>query len=168
MNARKIMVQGTGSNVGKSVIVAAFCSYFRQEGFRVAPFKSQNMSNNSFVTASGGEIGRAQAFQAQVCRIEPTVEMNPILLKPSSEMGAQVVVFGKAVSVMTPRQYPAFQPQLIGVIRNSLNKLSPHSYILVIERAASPPHIHLHDSYIVNMAVAAKEGRPGRPALGHT
>ena len=118
------MIQGTGSNVGKSVITAAFCSYFRQEGFRVAPFKSQNMSNNSFVTASGGEIGRAQAFQAQACGIEPAIEMNPILLKPSSQMGAQVVVLGKAVGVMTPREYHAFQPQLIGVIRDSLEKLS--------------------------------------------
>src|SRR5205807_8229127 len=115
MSARKIMIQGTGSSVGKSVVTAALCSYFRQEGFRVAPFKSQNMSNNSFVTSSGGEIGRAQAFQAQVCGIEPAVEMNPILLKPSSEMGAQVVVLGKAVSVMTPRQYHEFQPRLIGI-----------------------------------------------------
>jgi adenosylcobyric acid synthase len=160
MSARKIMVQGTGSNVGKSVIVAAFCSYFRQEGFRVAPFKSQNMSNNSFVTASGGEIGRAQAFQAQVCGTEPTVEMNPILLKPSSEMGAQVVVLGKAVSVMTPREYHAFQPQLIGIIRDSVEKLSSQCDILVIEGAGSPAEINLRGFDIVNMAVAKMAAAP--------
>jgi len=103
MAAKKIMIQGTGSHVGKSVITAALCRYFREEGFRVAPFKAQNMSNNSFVTAGGGGIGRAQAFQAQACDIEPTVEMNPILLKPSTESGAQVVVLGKAVRVMNAR-----------------------------------------------------------------
>jgi adenosylcobyric acid synthase len=160
MTARKIMIQGTASSVGKSVIVAALCSYFRQEGLRVAPFKSQNMSNNSCVTASGGEIGRAQAFQAQMCGIEPTVEMNPILLKPSSEMGAQVVVFGKALSVMTPREYHAFQPQLIGVIRDSLEKLSSQYDVLVIEGAGSPAEINLRPFDIVNMAVAKMAAAP--------
>jgi adenosylcobyric acid synthase len=160
MTAHKIMIQGTASNVGKSVLVAALCSYFRQEGFRVAPFKSQNMSNNSFVTASGGEIGRAQAFQAQVCGIEPAVEMNPILLKPSSEMGAQVVVRGKALTVMTPREYHAFQPQLIGVIRDSLEKLSSQYDVLVIEGAGSPAEINLRPFDIVNMAVAKMAAAP--------
>ena len=160
MIAKKIMVQGTGSNVGKSVIVAALCSYFRQEGFRVAPFKSQNMSNNSFVTVSGGEIGRAQAFQAQVCGTEPTVEMNPILLKPSGEMGAQVIVLGKSVSVMTTREYHAFQPQLLGVIRDSLGKLSSKYDILVIEGAGSPAEINLRGFDIANMAVAKMAAAP--------
>jgi adenosylcobyric acid synthase len=160
MSARKIMIQGTGSNVGKSVVTAAFCSYFRQEGFRVAPFKSQNMSNNSFVTASGGEIGRAQAFQAQLCGIEPTIEMNPILLKPSSEMGAQVVVIGKPVSVMTPHEYHEFQPHLIDVIRDSLEKLSNQYDILVIEGAGSPAEINLRPFDIVNMAVAKMAAAP--------
>jgi adenosylcobyric acid synthase len=148
------MIQGTGSNVGKSVITAALCSYFRQEGFRVAPFKSQNMSNNSFVTASRGEIGRAQAFQAQMCGIEPSVEMNPILLKPTSEMGAQVVVLGKAVRAMAPREYHEFQPQLMSVIRESLEKLSSEFDILVIEGAGSPAEINLRRFDIVNMTVA--------------
>jgi adenosylcobyric acid synthase len=160
MSARTIMIQGTGSNVGKSVITAAFCSYFRQKGVRVAPFKSQNMSNNSFATASGGEIGRAQAFQAQMCGIEPTVEMNPILLKPTSEMGAQVVVLGKAVRVMTPREYHEFQPQLIGVIRESLEKLCGQCDILVIEGAGSPAEINLRPFDIVNMAVAEMAAAP--------
>ena len=160
MTARKIMIQGTASNVGKSVVVAALCSYFRQEGFRVAPFKSQNMSNNSFVTSSGGEIGRAQAFQAQVCGIEPAVEMNPVLLKPSSEMGAQVVVLGKAVSVMTPRQYHEFQPRLIGIIRDSLQKLARQCDVLVIEGAGSPAEINLRPFDIANMAVARMAAAP--------
>src|SRR5438132_993980 len=159
MTARKIMIQGTASNVGKSVVVAALCSYFRQEGFRVAPFKSQNMSNNSFVTSSG-EIGRAQAFQAQVCGIEPAVEMNPVLLKPSSEMGAQVVVLGKAVSVMTPRQYHEFQPRLIGIIRDSLQKLARQCDVLVIEGAGSPAEINLRPFDIANMAVARMAAAP--------
>lgn len=154
------MVQGTGSNVGKSVIVAALCSYFRQEGFRVAPFKSQNMSNNSFVTASGGEIGRAQAFQAQMCGIEPTVEMNPILLKPSSELGAQVVVRGKSLCVMTAREYHQFQPRLIGIIRESLETLCRECDILVIEGAGSPAEINLRPFDIVNMAVAKMAAAP--------
>ncbi|PYU35932.1 MAG: cobyric acid synthase CobQ [Acidobacteria bacterium] len=160
MTARKIMIQGTASNVGKSVIVAALCSYFRQQGLRVAPFKSQNMSNNSFVTASGGEIGRAQAFQAQVCGIEPTVEMNPILLKPSSEMGAQVVVLGKSVSVMTPRQYHESRPQLLGVIRDALEKLSSQYEILVIEGAGSPAELNLRPFDMANMTVAKMAAAP--------
>jgi adenosylcobyric acid synthase len=160
MSARKIMIQGTASNVGKSVITAALCRYFRQEGFSVAPFKSQNMSNNSFVTASGGEISRAQASQARACGIEPTIEMNPILLKPSSEMGAQVVVLGKPVSVMTPREYHEFQPNLIGVIRDSLETLSSQYDILVIEGGGSPAEINLRRFDIVNMAVAEMAGAP--------
>jgi adenosylcobyric acid synthase len=160
VTARKIMIQGTASNVGKSVVVAALCSYFRQQGFRVAPFKSQNMSNNSFVTSSGGEIGRAQAFQAQVCGIEPAVEMNPILLKPSSEMGAQVVVLGKAVSIMTPGEYHAFQPRLIGIIRDSLQKLERECDVLVIEGAGSPAEINLRPFDIANMAVARMAAAP--------
>ena len=160
MSALKIMIQGTGSNVGKSVITAAICSYFRQQGVRVAPFKSQNMSNNSFVTASGGEIGRAQAFQAQICGIEPTIEMNPILLKPSSEMGAQVVVLGKSAGMMAPREYHAFQPHLLKVIRESLEKLSRRYDVLVIEGAGSPAEINLRPFDIANMAVAKMAAAP--------
>ena len=160
MIARKIMIQGTGSSVGKSVITAALCRYFWKEGFRVAPFKSQNMSNNSFVTSTGGEIGRAQAFQAQACGIEPTIEMNPILLKPSSEMGAQVVVLGKPMNVMKPREYHEYQPHLIGVIRDSLEKLSRQYEIIVIEGAGSPAEINLRPYDIANMTVAKMAAAP--------
>ena len=160
MDAKKMMIQGTGSHVGKSVITAALCRYFREEGFRVAPFKAQNMSNNSFVTAGGGEIGRAQAFQAQACDIEPTVEMNPILLKPSTDSGAQVVVLGKAVRLMNAREYHEHQPRLIGVIRDSLATLSAQHDIVVIEGAGSPAEINLRPFDIVNMRVAQMASAP--------
>ncbi|HEX5483319.1 MAG TPA: cobyric acid synthase [Terriglobia bacterium] len=160
MPARMIMIQGTGSYVGKSVVTAAFCSYFRQEGFRVAPFKAQNMSNNSFVTADGGEMGRAQVFQAQACGIEPRVEMNPILLKPGSDIGAQVVVLGKAVGVMSARDYHQYQPQLLGIIRDSLDQLSRQHDFVVIEGAGSPAEVNLRPFDIVNMAVARMAAAP--------
>ena len=148
------MIQGTGSYVGKSVVTAALCRYFRQEGFSVVPFKAQNMSNNSFVTADGGEIGRAQAFQAQVCGIEPAVEMNPILLKPTAEDGSQVVVLGKPVGVMNAREYHAYQPKLLDLIQSSLKKLSEQHDIVVIEGAGSPAEVNLRPFDIVNMTVA--------------
>jgi adenosylcobyric acid synthase len=160
MAAKKIMIQGTGSYVGKSVITAGLCRYFREEGFRVAPFKAQNMSNNSFVTAEGGEIGRAQAFQAQACGIDPTVDMNPILLKPATDTGAQVVVLGRAVKVMNVREYHKYQPHLIGVIRDSLAKLSERYDIVVIEGAGSPAEINLRPFDIVNMKVAQMAQAP--------
>lgn len=160
MAARTIMIQGTGSYVGKSVVTAALCRYFRQEGFRVAPFKSQNMSNNSFVTTEGGEMGRAQAFQAQACGIEPHVDMNPILLKPSSETGAQVVVLGKAVKVMSAREYHEYQSQIVRVIQESFQRLSQENEIVVIEGAGSPAEINLRPFDIVNMATARMASAP--------
>jgi adenosylcobyric acid synthase len=160
MAARTIMIQGTGSYVGKSVVTAALCRYFRQEGFRVAPFKSQNMSNNSFVTTEGGEIGRSSAFQAQACGIEPHVDMNPILLKPSSETGAQVVVLGKAVKVMSAGEYHQYQPQLLRVIQESFLRLSHANDIVVIEGAGSPAEINLRPFDIVNMATARMASAP--------
>jgi adenosylcobyric acid synthase len=160
MTCRTIMIQGTGSYVGKSVVTAALCSYFRQEGFRVAPFKAQNMSNNSFVTPEGGEIGRAQAFQAQACGRLPHVDMNPILLKPSSEIGAQVVVLGKAVKVMSAREYHDYQPHLMGVIRESFERLCDAHDIVVIEGAGSPAEVNLRAFDIVNMAMARMASAP--------
>ena len=160
MAARTIMIQGTGSYVGKSVITAALCRYFRQEGFRVAPFKSQNMSNNSFVTSEGGEMGRAQVFQAQACGIEPHVDMNPILLKPITDVGAQVVVLGKVVKVMSAREYQQYQPQLLGVIQQSFERLAEANDIVVIEGAGSPAEINLRPYDIVNMATARMASAP--------
>lgn len=160
MAARTIMIQGTGSYVGKSVVTAALCRYFRQEGFRVAPFKSQNMSNNSFVTTEGGEMGRAQAFQAQACGIAPHVDMNPILLKPSSETGAQVVVLGKALKVMSAREYHEYQPHLLEVIHKSFQRLSQENDIVVIEGAGSPAEINLRPFDIVNMTTARMASAP--------
>jgi adenosylcobyric acid synthase len=160
MPARKIMIQGTGSYVGKSVVTAALCRYFHKQGFRVAPFKAQNMSNNSFVTTEGGEMGRAQAFQAQACGIEPRVEMNPILLKPGSDQGAQVVVLGKVVRVMGAREYHQFQPQLVRMIQNCLDQLSQEHDIIVIEGAGSPAEVNLQPFDIVNMRVARMAAAP--------
>jgi len=160
MAARTIMVQGTGSYVGKSVVTAALCRYFRQEGLRVAPFKAQSMSNNSFVTTQGDEMGRAQAFQAQARGIDPHVEMNPILLKPSSEIGAQVVVLGKAVKVMSAREYHEYQPHLLRVIRESLLRLSQNHDVVVIEGAGSPAEVNLRPFDIVNMAIARMASAP--------
>jgi adenosylcobyric acid synthase len=146
--------------VGKSVVTAALCRYFRQEGLRVAPFKAQNMSNNSHVTADGGEMGRAQVFQALACGIEPRVEMNPILLKPGTDIGAQVVVLGRAVKVMSAREYHEYQPQLLGVIRESLESLLREHDIVVIEGAGSPAEVNLRPFDIVNMAVARIASAP--------
>jgi adenosylcobyric acid synthase len=160
MPALRIMVQGTGSYVGKSVLTAALCRYFYRQGYRVAPFKSQNMSNNSFVTPDGGEIGRAQAFQAAACGIEPAVEMNPVLLKPSSDLGSQVVVLGKAVGHMRVHEYHAYQKQLRPVVSQAFEKLAESYDVVVLEGAGSPAEINLRRFDIVNMAMARMANAP--------
>ncbi len=160
MPALRIMVQGTGSYVGKSVLTAALCRYFYRQGYRVAPFKAQNMSNNSFVTVDGREIGRAQAFQAAACGVEPTVEMNPVLLKPASENGSQVVVLGKATKHMCVREYQAYQRYLLSIVRESFEKLAATYDIVVLEGAGSPAEINLRNFDIVNMAMAQMADSP--------
>jgi adenosylcobyric acid synthase len=152
--AKKIMVQGTGSGVGKSIIVAALCRIFTQDGYKVAPFKSQNMALNSYVTADGLEIGRAQAFQAFAAHKEPTVEMNPILLKPSSDTGAQVIVRGKPMGNMTAKEYHDYKPKALNLIKDCFEILEHENDIVVIEGAGSPAEINLRANDIVNMSIA--------------
>ncbi len=158
--AKTIMIQGTASSVGKSLIVAALCRIFREEGFSVAPFKSQNMALNSYVTLEGLEIGRAQAVQAEAAGIEPTVEMNPILLKPEPAMRSQVVVLGKPIGSMHWSEYCAMMPSLHETIRTSIETLRARYDILVIEGAGSPAEINLRRSDIVNMHVAKVADAP--------
>lgn len=158
--AKSIMIQGTASNAGKSVLVAAFCRILLREGYRVAPFKSQNMSLNSFVTEDGGEMGRAQVVQAQACRIEPDVRMNPILLKPSSEMGSQIIILGKAAANMEARSYFQAKRQFFDTVKRSYDELAAEYDVVVLEGAGSPGEVNLKSHDIVNMQMAAYAGAP--------
>lgn len=160
MPAKTIMIQGTGSNVGKSILSAAFCRILRQDGYCVAPFKAQNMSNNSFVTTGGGEIGRAQAVQAEACGIEPTIHMNPILLKPSSDLGAQVVLHGKPFKTMQAGEYQFHSSQFLSQVQFSLDSLRDEYEVVVIEGAGSPAEINLQEHDIVNMRTAEMAHAP--------
>ena len=157
---RVVMVQGTASHVGKSVLVTALCRIFRQDGYRVAPFKAQNMSNNSFVTPSGGELGRAQAVQAEACGIEPTVEMNPILLKPEADHRSQVVLLGKPMATASASYFATAKPMLWQSVAQSLDTLRAQYDVVVIEGAGSPAEINLKQNEIVNMRVALHSGAP--------
>ncbi|MEW5920105.1 MAG: cobyric acid synthase [Bacillota bacterium] len=155
MPAKCIMIQGTASNAGKSFIATGLCRLLYQEGFKVAPYKSQNMALNSYVTLSGGEIGRAQGVQAEAAGITATVEMNPILLKPKEGMVAQVIVLGKPLADMSAGEYRDNYVSIgIEVVRETLAKLREEYEILVIEGAGSPAEINLRDRDIANMTVA--------------
>ncbi len=149
-----IMFQGTGSNAGKSVMTAAFCRILLQDGYRVAPFKAQNMSLNSFVTRDGGEMGRAQAVQAQACRIEPDVRMNPVLLKPNSDTGSQVILLGKPVGNMTVSEYIRYKPEVFKTVCRAYDGLAAEYDVIVLEGAGSPAEVNLKHHDIVNMAMA--------------
>jgi adenosylcobyric acid synthase len=148
------MFQGTSSSVGKSLLTTAFCRLFARAGYRVAPFKSQNMALNSSVTIDGGEIGRAQAAQAEAANIEPTVDMNPILLKPEADHRSQVVVRGRPIASASFTEYREMKPRLLGVIEESLARLRRGYDVVLIEGAGSPAEINLREGEIVNMRVA--------------
>ncbi|HLF04437.1 MAG TPA: cobyric acid synthase, partial [Dehalococcoidia bacterium] len=160
MPGKVLMVQGTASHVGKSVLVAALCRIFRQDGFRVAPFKAQNMSNNSYVTRDGGEIGRAQAVQAEAAGVEARVEMNPVLLKPEADHISQVVLLGRPLLSARAKDYFALKAQLWESVRASLDTLRNEYDIVVIEGAGSPAEINLKATEIVNMRVARYANAP--------
>jgi adenosylcobyric acid synthase len=154
MIAPALMVQGTASNVGKSLIVAALCRFFKQEGLRVLPFKAQNMALNSAVTPGGAEIGRAQAAQAEAAGVEPHVDMNPVLLKPESDRRSQVVVMGCSLGSMTAAEYCRRKPDLRLTIAECLDRLRRRADLVIIEGAGSPAEINLKAEDIVNMSVA--------------
>lgn len=160
MPARTLMVQGTASSVGKSLLVAALCRYFKQKGLKVAPFKSQNMSNNSFVTNEGLEIGRAQAMQAEACGIEPSVDMNPVLLKCESDHRLQVVTLGKAGPSMEGTAYYEYSPQLKSVITGALIRLREKYDLIILEGAGSPAEVNLQSRDLANMFAAKEADAP--------
>ena len=152
--AKCIMVQGTMSGAGKSLLCAALCRIFHQEGLRVAPFKSQNMALNSFVTRAGLEMGRAQVMQAEAAGLEPDVRMNPILLKPSSDTGSQVIVNGRVRGQMDAAAYFAYKKQLVPEILAAYGGLAAEYDLIVVEGAGSPAEINLREGDIVNMGLA--------------
>ncbi len=154
------MLQGTGSNVGKSVLVAGLCRAALRRGLSVAPFKPQNMSNNAAVTADGGEIGRAQALQARACGLEPLTDMNPVLLKPETDIGAQVVVQGRRLTTTKARDYAALKPTLMGAVLESFGRLKARHDLVIVEGAGSPAEINLRAGDIANMGFAAAAGVP--------
>ena len=155
-----LMIQGTGSNVGKSLIVAGLCRLFANQGMKVAPFKPQNMSNNAAVTADGGEIGRAQALQAMACRMPLSVHMNPVLLKPETDTGAQVIVQGKRFGTMRAREYGTRKAELLPKVLESFSHLAATADLVIVEGAGSPAEINLRAGDIANMGFAEAADLP--------
>ncbi|MDQ0320682.1 adenosylcobyric acid synthase [Pararhizobium capsulatum DSM 1112] len=157
---RSIMLQGTGSDVGKTVLVAGLCRLASNRGLKVAPFKPQNMSNNAAVSDDGGEIGRAQWLQSMAARIPSSVHMNPVLLKPQSETGSQIVVQGKVAGAAKGRDYQALKPQLMGAVMESFETVSAGADLVIVEGAGSPAEINLRAGDIANMGFAVKANVP--------
>lgn len=155
-----LMIQGTGSNVGKSLVVAGLCRLFTNRGLKVRPFKPQNMSNNAAVTSDGGEIGRAQALQAVGCRVPLTVHMNPILLKPETDTGAQVIVQGKRFGTMRAREYGRQKAQLLPRVIESFSEIESEADLVIVEGAGSPAEINLRAGDIANMGFAEAADLP--------
>ena len=158
--AKAIMIQGTASNAGKSLLAAGLCRIFHQDGYRVAPFKSQNMALNSFITADGLEMGRAQVVQAEAAGVAPDVRMNPVLLKPTNDMGSQVIVNGVPRGTMGAVAYFKYKKALIPEIMAAFESLSAENDIIVIEGAGSPAEINLRQDDFVNMGMARLAGAP--------
>ena len=158
--AKSLMIQGAGSNVGKSMLVAGLARAYLRRGLTVRPFKPQNMSNNAAVTCDGGEIGRAQALQARAAGIEPTTDMNPVLLKPESDIGAQVVVHGQRIATLKARDYTAMKASLMPAVLESFNRLSQGVDLVLIEGAGSPAEINLRAGDIANMGFAEAANVP--------
>lgn len=152
--SKVIMIQGTMSNAGKSLLVAGLCRIFKQDGFRVAPFKSQNMALNSYITGEGLEMGRAQVMQAEAAGIKPSVLMNPVLLKPTNDIGSQVIVNGEVIGNMKAKDYFAFKKKLVPDIKKAFHALEMQADIIVVEGAGSPAEINLKENDIVNMGLA--------------
>ena len=160
MTPAAVMFQGTGSDVGKSLIVAGLARAYTRRGLKVRPFKPQNMSNNAAVTADGGEIGRAQALQARACGVKPSVHMNPVLLKPQSEVGAQVVVQGRILGNAQAADYHGLKPTLLPKVLESFDRLRGEADLVLVEGAGSPAEINLRAGDIANMGFAAAASVP--------
>ena len=160
MRGKSIMLQGTGSSVGKSLLCAALCRIFREDGLKVAPFKSQNMALNSFATKEGLEMGRAQVVQAQAAGVEPSVDMNPILLKPTSDRKSQVIALGRPIGNMTAMEYHRYKPRLRAMVKETYDRLESRNDAVVIEGAGSPAEINLKDGDLVNMWMAEAADAP--------
>ena len=149
-----LMIQGTTSDAGKSTLVAALCRILSDQGVSVAPFKPQNMALNSAVTVDGGEIGRAQALQAQAARLDPIIDMNPVLLKPTTDVGAQVIIHGHAKHQMKAKEYHAYKQVAMKAVMESYQRLRQRHEVIMVEGAGSPAEINLRDRDIANMGFA--------------
>lgn len=160
MTARRLMLQGTGSDVGKSVLVAGLCRVFRNRGRRVLPFKPQNMSNNAAATSTGGEIGRAQWLQAVAAGVEPSVDMNPVLIKPEADMGAQLVVLGKKTGAIDSGYYQTRKQDLLNTVQDSFASLCSDADLVLVEGAGSPAEVNLRAGDIANMGFALPTRTP--------
>ena len=160
MAAKSLMVLGTMSSAGKSFVTAGLCRIFRQDGYRTAPFKSQNMALNSYITADGMEMGRAQVMQAEAAGIAPDVRMNPILLKPTSDSGSQVIVNGEIYGTMRAQEYYTKKQELIPYILKAYHALAAENDIIVLEGAGSPAEINLKSVDIVNLGMAELSDSP--------
>ncbi len=160
MAGKSIMLQGTGSSVGKSMLCAALCRIFKEDGLRVAPFKAQNMALNSFATSEGLEMGRAQVVQAQAAGVEPSVDMNPILLKPTSDRKSQVIAMGRPLGNMSAVEYHHYKPQLRQMVKEAYARLEDDYDAVVIEGAGSPAEINLREGDLVNMWMAGAADAP--------